>query len=170
MTPSLEINKHRHAEAMPRPFDANWAQALKNSCKKSSAWFLRKLGAAPLRDGDPFPIKHRLPNGKGDELGVSMENFAARHRDSTLAGVPIEGRAWGEGFLGSHGRESPGNWSGVERALCLSKPVFWKRVFPDSTETIRPDRSEENDRQVPSRLSGSLTLRRFASSYSVVIP
>jgi hypothetical protein len=97
-------------------------------------FFFKQLGAAPVRDGDPFPIVPRLPNGKVDKLGVSMENFAARPRDSILAGVPIEGRGWDEGCLGSHGRESPGNREIQQRFGDSLQPGGQRRNEPPSDE------------------------------------
>jgi protein gp37 len=59
-----------------RPFEIDWARAIKRQCKKfSTRYFLKQLGRKPQQNGVRFPLGHLKPDGKKDIHGVTMANF-----------------------------------------------------------------------------------------------
>jgi hypothetical protein len=59
-----------------RPFDIEWARAIKKKCQESSTtFFFKQLGNAPFLDGSRFNLEHRKPSGSRDSSGVVLENF-----------------------------------------------------------------------------------------------
>jgi protein gp37 len=61
-----------------RPFEIDWARAIKRQCKRfSTKYFFKQLGRKPRQNGVRFPLGHLKPDGKKDIHGVIMENFPA---------------------------------------------------------------------------------------------
>ena len=59
-----------------RPFDIEWARAIKKKCQESSTtFFFKQLGNAPFLNGSRFNLEHRKPSGSRDSSGVVLENF-----------------------------------------------------------------------------------------------
>jgi protein gp37 len=59
-----------------RPFDIEWARAIKKKCQESSTtFFFKQLGNAPFLNGSRFNLEHRKPSGSPDNSGVVLENF-----------------------------------------------------------------------------------------------
>jgi hypothetical protein len=59
-----------------RPFDVEWARAIKKKCQESSTtFFFKQLGNAPFLNGSRFNLEHRKPSGSRDSSGVIVENF-----------------------------------------------------------------------------------------------
>jgi protein gp37 len=62
--------------AKARPFDVDWARAIKRQCKKfSTKFFFKQLGRKAQLNGVRFPMSHQKPDGKKDVHGVMMANF-----------------------------------------------------------------------------------------------
>jgi protein gp37 len=62
--------------AQARPFDLDWARAIKRQCKKFSArFYFKQLGYRPQQNGVAFPLSQRKQSGSKDTHGVLMENF-----------------------------------------------------------------------------------------------
>jgi protein gp37 len=59
-----------------RPFEIDWARAIKRQCERfSTEYFFKQLGRKPQQNGVEFSLGHLKPDGKKDFHGVMMANF-----------------------------------------------------------------------------------------------
>ena len=64
--------------AQARPFDLDWARAIKLQCREFSVrYYLKQLGSRPIQNGVAFPLSQRMQSGSKDTHGVLLENFPA---------------------------------------------------------------------------------------------